>query len=91
MWKYFSANNTKKYIDILNDLIRKYNNSYHRAIGCTPVDARNHHLINTYFKSFISKKVSTIKRNPKFEVGEKVRIRKKKEQFEKASGFTYSN
>ena len=30
MWKYFSANNTYKYIDILPDLIERYNNSKHR-------------------------------------------------------------
>ena len=40
MWRYFSANNTKRYIDILDSLIKKYNNTYHRSIGRTPVDAR---------------------------------------------------
>ena len=40
MWKYFSANNTMKYIDILPNLIKKYNNTYHRSIKCTPAFSR---------------------------------------------------
>ena len=40
VWKYFSANNTMKYIDILPNLIKKYNNTYHRSIKCTPALAR---------------------------------------------------
>ena len=32
MWKYFSANNTYNYISVLDELIRKYNNSHHRSI-----------------------------------------------------------
>ena len=35
MWKYFTANNTVKYIDVLPSLIEKYNNTYHRSIKCT--------------------------------------------------------
>ena len=40
MWKYFSANNTMKNIDILPHLIKKYNNTNHRSIKCTPAFAR---------------------------------------------------
>ena len=36
MWKYFSANNTMNYIVILPNLIKKYTNTYHRSIKCTP-------------------------------------------------------
>ena len=40
MWKYFSANNKINNIDILPNLIKKYNNTYHRSIKCTPSFAR---------------------------------------------------
>ena len=33
MWKYFTAKNTLVYIDILQDIVHGYNNSYHRSIG----------------------------------------------------------
>ena len=29
MWKYFTAKNTRVYIDILQDIVQGYNNSYH--------------------------------------------------------------
>ena len=32
MWKYFTANNTQKYIDVLPSMVEKYNNAYHRSI-----------------------------------------------------------
>ena len=40
MYKYFTANNTKRWIDVLPDLVHNYNNSYHRSIKMTPVQAR---------------------------------------------------
>ena len=33
LWRYFKANNTFKYIDVLDDLMFSYNNSYHRTIA----------------------------------------------------------
>ena len=33
MWKYFAEKNTRVYIDILQDIVHGYNNSYHRSIG----------------------------------------------------------
>ena len=39
MWKYFSANNTYKYVDVLDELIRQYNNSRHTSIKMKPIEA----------------------------------------------------
>ena len=36
MWKYFTAKNTLVYIDILQDIVHGYNNSYPRSIGQSP-------------------------------------------------------
>ena len=38
MFKYFTKNNTRKYIDVLSDLVRRYNTSYHRSIKICPID-----------------------------------------------------
>ena len=37
MWKYFSANSTNVYINVLPDLVREYNNTRHSSIKMTPV------------------------------------------------------
>ena len=86
LWRYFSANGTKKYIDILQPLIDRYNSTKHRSIGMTPTDARkpsnySQVLENLYFKKTQSRRIK-----PKYAVGDKVRITVKKNQFKK--GFT---
>ena len=39
MWKYFTDNNTYRYIDILPDLVKDYNNTVHTSIKMTPTEA----------------------------------------------------
>ena len=85
MWKYFTANNTHKYLDILPALVDKYNNSYHRSIKCTPREALDTKNYTHVFKALYGD-TSKLAKNPSFHVGDKVRIVKKKKTFEK--GFT---
>ena len=89
MWKYFTKHRTGVYIDILPQLIEKYNNTYHRSIKCTPSDARkpsNHqHVFNALYGG-TKKYDEKLRKLPKFHVGDQVRITKKKKHFEK--GYT---
>ena len=39
MFKYFSANSTRRYIDVLDQLVEQYNNTKHSSIKMTPVQA----------------------------------------------------
>ena len=81
IWKYFTENNTFKYIDILQDVVNAYNHSFHRSIKCRPVDVgkANEREIRTNLygddefptKSFL------------FEVGDKVRLAVGKGEFDK--------
>ena len=74
MWKYFTANNARKYIDILPSMLEKYNNTYHRSIKLTPKDARNpvsyQRVHNAVYATVNARKATS----PKFHVGDKVRI-----------------
>jgi len=45
MFKYFTANNTNKYINVLGDFVDKYNNTWHSSINMTPVEASK--IVNT--------------------------------------------
>ena len=84
MWKYFTANSTQTYIDVLPSMVDKYNSTYHRSIKLTPSDAQNpsnyQHMYNALYGN-VQKSTS-----PKFHVGDKVHITRKKAPFEK--GFT---
>ena len=63
MWKYFTANSTQKYIDVLPGIVERYNSKYHRSIKLTPSDARNlanyQHVHNALY-------AKTRKSTPKF-------------------------
>ena len=85
IWKYFTANSTRKYIDILPALVERYNNTYHRSIKCTPKEALDPEKY-THVNRALYGKTKSLAREPQFHIGEKVRISRKKFFFEK--GFT---
>ena len=75
IYKYMTSVSKNVYIDKLVDIVDEYNNTYHRAIKMKPVDVKD----NTYidFKNEIND------RDPKFKVGDHVRISKYKNIFAK--------
>ena len=86
MWKYFTDNNTNIYIDILPDLGKDYNNTKHSSIKMTPVEASEKKNELMVWRNLYPNRLDILDINPKFSVGDKVRISKKKPLFEK--GFT---
>ena len=84
MFKYFSANSTRKYINILDEMVNNYNNTKHSSIKMTPVEASDKKNKNRVWMNLNGKATNPVK--PKFSVGDKVRITKKKTVFEK--GYT---
>jgi len=47
MYRYFTHANTRRYVDVLDDLLHWYNNTYHRSIGMAPaeVSVGNEHQV----------------------------------------------
>ena len=101
MFKYFTANNTNKYIDVLNDFVDKCNNTRHSSIKMTSFEASNNTRHSSIKMTSVeaSKKTNAttdyrnlypdLTRRPmraKFKIDDKVRIQKKEGLFEK--GFT---
>lgn len=91
MWRYFTYTDSKRYIDVLDQIVNSYNNSYHRSIKMKPVDVNkeneNKVWINLY--SFDRKKYIPLENRKwqiKFKVNDKVRISLNKKIFEK--GYT---
>ena len=66
IYKYMTSISKNVYIDKLDDIVKKYNNTYHESIKMKPVNVKD----NTY----ISFKKEVNDKNPKFEVGDQVRI-----------------
>ena len=73
IWKYFSANNTMK----------KYNNTYHRSIKCTPAFARAPSSYQHVYDALYNRREDNdVDAKLKFKIGDCVRILKKKNTFE---------
>ena len=85
MWKYFSANSTRKYNDVLDKMVHDYNHTIHSSIKMTPAEACKKENENTVWRNLYGDTQATLAR-PSFSVGDKVRITKKKGVFEK--GYT---
>ena len=75
IYKYMTSILKNVYIDKLHDIVKKYNNTYHKSTKMKPVDVKDNTYIN--FKKEVNDK------NPKFEVGDHVRISKYKNIFTK--------
>ena len=73
IYKYMTSISKNVYIDKLDDIVHKYNNTYHNTIIMTPVDVK----LSTYIDS--SKEIND--KDPKFKVGDIIRILKCKNHF----------
>ncbi|XP_065650259.1 uncharacterized protein LOC136078415 [Hydra vulgaris] len=81
MFKYFSANSTRKYIDVLDEMVNKCNTE-HSSIKMTPVEASDKKNENIVWLN-LNGNVRSESVRPKFSIGDRVRITKKKGMFEK--------
>ena len=70
IYKYMTSISKNVYIDKLDDIVDKYNNTYHTTIKMKPIDVKDNTYINT------SKEINN--KDPKFKVGNHVRISKYK-------------
>jgi hypothetical protein len=87
MFKYFTANNTREYVDVLNNMVLQYSHTKHSAVKMTPVQASNpENLYRTYVNLYGDIVLdNSPKPMPKFAVGDKIRITVKKDVFRKVT------
>jgi len=82
LWTYMTANNTDRYIDVLDQVVDSYNHSVHRSIGMRPADVQPkdvskifHRLYGNYF--------ATTEPSKSLPVGDTVRLSNAKTVFDK--------
>ena len=76
MWKQFTVQGNTQDLDILPQIVLKYNNTKHSSLKMTPTEASIKKNKGTvYFNLYDDIETST---KPKFKVGDKVRISKYK-------------
>ena len=89
MFKYFTANSTRRYIYVLESIVARYNETRHSSIKMSPKDASMRKNKTIVWRNLNSRPINNLNSEPikpKFSVGDKVRIAKKKTTFEK--GYT---
>ena len=84
-FKYFSANNTRKFAHVLELLVDQYNNAIHSSIKITPKEASHKENENKVWW-YLYQELGGKNLKPKFSVSDNVRITKKKKTFDK--GYT---
>ncbi|XP_061170748.1 uncharacterized protein LOC133180198 [Saccostrea echinata] len=82
MWRYFTRHKTRRYVDVLPDLVYAYNHSYHRSIKRAPAQVNASNVLKEW-KTLYGKKSQTFPKKPQFKQGDRVRISKAKRTFEK--------
>ena len=78
IFKYMTLISKNVYIDNLDDIVNKYDNTYHSTMKMKSANVKS----NTYIDS--SKEIND--KNPKFKIGDNVRISRYKNVF--AKGYT---
>ena len=87
IWRYFTRYKTKRYIDVLPDIVAAINNSYHRTIKTTPASVTKENQ-NKVWETLYGK---PIKSKAHFRVGDRVRISIEKGIMFKGYKPNYSN
>ena len=73
---------SKSYFDVLNDIVDKYNNIYHKTIKMKPIDVKS--------DSFVEYNEKSNEKDPKFKVNDHVSISKSKNTFAKGYAPNWS-
>jgi len=83
MGKLFDVRQDFRYIDDLEDLVDNYNNTYHTTIKMTPTQAQDPENIIEVFANIVGNNSNDKKEEPKYKVGDYVRLQIKKGRFSK--------
>ena len=71
IYKHMTAVSKNIYFDVLDDIVDKYNNTFHRTIKMKPIDAKS--------VCYPEYNVESNEKDPKFKAGDHVRISKYKD------------
>ena len=90
-FKHMTDISKRFYFDVLGDIVNKYNNTIYRTIKMKPIEVTNDYYakessIELHSAELRSMEVHSNKKDPKFNVGDNVRISKYKNIF--AKGYT---
>ncbi|KAL3085413.1 hypothetical protein niasHT_036145 [Heterodera trifolii] len=90
LYRYFTEQNTYKWIDVVQDIVCAINHSQNSSIGMRPVDV-NFKNAEALRQKLHDAAENVVRRQPKYRVGDRVRIEKYKHVFQKGYLPRFSN
>lgn len=87
--KYMDSQGSERYIDVLQDIVASYNATIHTTTRVAPKDV-NYENVNKVLKRVYAKK-QKIAKNPKYSVGDFVRLSAYRKTFEKSYEQSYTD
>ncbi len=82
LWRFFTANNTNRYLTVLPRIMHSYNNSVHRSIGQTPASVTKKDELKLWKRMYPNKLTKRLSKN-RVKQGDTVRISNAKSVFDK--------
>lgn len=82
LYRYMTARNTLRYIDVLQEIVDSYNSSKHRTLGISPKEVTKDNEMALWIKQY-KKYIYSKEPSFEFQVGDKVRITKYRKQFDR--------
>ena len=82
IYKHMTTISKNVYFDVLDDIVDEYNNTYHRTIKMKPLDVKS--------DSFAKYNKESNEKDPKFKIGDHVRISRNKNNFAKGYSSNWS-
>ena len=90
--KYFTANRSYRYVDVLQDLIDLYNATKHRSIKMTPNEAKLPKNHDRVFRNLYGARMQELgEEKAKFKPGQKVRVALELGAFDKKYGINWTD
>ena len=91
IYKYLYYHKTEKYIDVLQELVEGYNESYHSGMKRAPTTINKENELQVWTEQYLPKKSNKIQKVKfKFSAGDMVRISGARSPFTKDFGQTYT-
>lgn len=84
IYRYIEQTQNNAYISVLPELVRSYNNRYHRSIKMTPVEAEDDANYDQLLQTVTDNYARIRRKKPKLKMGQKVRLQYERKTFQRS-------